>query len=55
MLQKLLQMLDEFRALLTAPTLLLTPELASVFERTGHRGERPTSGKPPSGSCDLRG
>lgn len=27
--QKLLQMLDEFRALLTEPTLLLTPELAS--------------------------
>jgi hypothetical protein len=32
--QKLLQMLDEFRALLTEPTLLLTPELASLFERT---------------------
>jgi len=27
--QKLLQALDEFRALLTEPTLLLTPELAS--------------------------
>lgn len=32
--QKLLQMLDELRALLTEPTLLLTPELASLFERT---------------------
>lgn len=32
--QKLLQMLDEFRALLTEPTLLLTPELASLCERT---------------------
>ena len=32
--QKLLHMLDEFRALLTEPTLLLTPELASLFERT---------------------
>ncbi len=30
--QKLLQMLDEFRALLTDPTLLLTPELASLFK-----------------------
>ena len=27
--RKLIQMLDEFRALLTEPTLLLTPELAS--------------------------
>ena len=27
--QNLLQMLDEFRAVLTEPTLLLTPELAS--------------------------
>ena len=32
--QKLLQMLDEFRALLTEPTLLLTPELVSIFEPT---------------------
>ena len=32
--QKLLQMLDEFHALLTEPTLLLTPELASLSERT---------------------
>ena len=32
--QKLLQMLDEFRALLTEPTLLLTPELVSLFEPT---------------------
>ncbi len=31
--QKLVQMLDEFRALLTEPTLLLTPELASFPER----------------------
>lgn len=31
--QKLLQMLDEFRALLTEPTLLLTPELASPYEQ----------------------
>ena len=30
--QKLLHVLDEFRALLTDPTLLLTPELASLFE-----------------------
>jgi hypothetical protein len=28
--QRLLQMLDEFRSLLTEPTLLLTPELASL-------------------------
>ena len=33
-MQKLLQMLDEFRALLTEPTLLLTPELVSLLERT---------------------
>ena len=32
--QKLHQMLDEFCALLTEPTLLLTPELASLFEQT---------------------
>lgn len=32
--QKLLQALDEFRALLTEPTLLLTPELASRVEPT---------------------
>lgn len=31
--QKLLQMLDELRALLTEPTLLLTPELASLHDR----------------------
>lgn len=30
--QELLQSLDEFRALLTEPTLLLTPELASDFK-----------------------
>ena len=30
--QQLLQALDEFRALLTEPTLLLTPELASQSE-----------------------
>ena len=32
--QRLLQMLDEFRALLTEPTLLLTPELVSLLEHT---------------------
>ena len=32
--QRLLQMLDELRALLTEPTLLLTLELASSYERT---------------------
>ena len=32
--QNLLQMLDEFRALLTEPALLLTPELASLYEPT---------------------
>ena len=31
--QKLIEMLDEFRALLTEPSLLLTPELVSQFER----------------------
>lgn len=29
--QRLLEMLDEFRALLTEPTLLLTPELVSTL------------------------
>lgn len=32
--QKLLQMLDECRALLTEPALLLTPELASLSQQT---------------------
>lgn len=32
--QNLLQMLDGLRALLTEPTLLLTPELLSPYERT---------------------
>lgn len=36
--QNLLQMLDELRALLTEPTLLLTPELVSPYERTTSAG-----------------
>lgn len=32
--EQLLQMLDELRALLTEPAHLLTPELASSFQRT---------------------
>ncbi|KAL8743969.1 MAG: hypothetical protein Q9190_003738 [Brigantiaea leucoxantha] len=36
--QKLIQMLDEFRALLTEPTLLLTPELASIAENFPPQG-----------------
>lgn len=38
--QNLLQELDEFRALLTEPTLLLTPELASLFNKALHVTQR---------------
>ena len=54
--QKLLQMLDEYRALLTEPTLLLTPELASLFERDYFACNLLTITQPaqPGDECALR-